>query len=35
MIADDVSHVDEWGPEKIVTVTDPRCTPTFVSGDTM
>jgi glutamate dehydrogenase (NAD(P)+) len=24
MIADDFSHVDEWGPEKIVTVADPR-----------
>ena len=24
MIVDDFSHVDEWGPEKIVTVADPR-----------
>ncbi|GAA0308877.1 glutamate dehydrogenase (NAD(P)+) [Kineococcus aurantiacus] len=24
MIADDFSHVDEWGPEKVVTVAEPR-----------
>jgi glutamate dehydrogenase (NAD(P)+) len=24
MISDDFSHVDEWGPEKVVTVADPR-----------
>jgi glutamate dehydrogenase (NAD(P)+) len=24
MLKDDFSHIDEWGPEKVVTVADPR-----------